>query len=65
MTNFSINGQDWLINDILDHLKNGIIGIAIAEAYDYKVIGETINFTLKPNKEVNPSLLFWFGFHTK
>ena len=65
MEEFKINGQDWLINDILDHLKNGSIGIAISDKFEVSRINNTLYFKLKTGKEIDLSLLFWFGYHTK
>jgi hypothetical protein len=65
MTEFKINGQDWLIDDILNHLENGSIGIAIADKFEVERKDNTLYFKLKPDKDIDLSLLFWFGYHTK
>lgn len=66
MTQFTISGQSHIIDDVLDHLKNGCMGQGIARSWNYEIISvEKILFTLKEGMKVNPTDLFWFGYFTK
>ncbi|TDX86200.1 hypothetical protein [Epilithonimonas xixisoli] len=62
MQNFTINAQDYIIDDIISHLENGTIGQAIARSWNYERKNNTLYFTLKEGAEVRLADLFWFGF---
>ena len=64
MEKFKINAQDYIIDDIISHLRNGSIGQAIARSWDYERKNNTLHFTLKEGAEVRLADLFWFGFHS-
>lgn len=65
MKEFKINAQSHIIADIIQHLNNGMMGMAIARDWSYRVKNNTIYFTLKEGCEVKPEDLFWFGYLTK
>lgn len=65
MKDFTLNAQSHIIADILEHLQNGMIGMAVARAYNYEVKGDTIYFTHKGEIELSPADFFWFGYLTK
>lgn len=64
MQEFRINGQFYIINSIIIHLKNGHMGQSFAEDWDYRREGNTIIFTLKENGTIKPDVIFWFGYLT-
>lgn len=65
MKKFKIFQQTNIIDDIMQHLKNGCMGMAIARDWDYERTGNTITFTLKEGHEINLDAIFWFGYFSK
>lgn len=64
MEEFKINAQSYIIDDILSHIKNGHMGMAFANNWNYVRKGNTLYFTLKENGKVDLSVIFWFGYLT-
>lgn len=64
MEEFKINAQSYIIDDILSHIKNGHMGMAFANDWNYVRKGNTLYFTLKENGKVDLSVIFWFGYLT-
>lgn len=64
MKEFKISGQGYIIHDIITHLNNGHMGMAIARNWNYRVRKNTIYFTLKEGHKVDFESLFWFGYLT-
>ncbi|AZA87139.1 hypothetical protein EG349_10245 [Chryseobacterium shandongense] len=66
MTEFKINAQEDIINEILEHLQCGILGQGFAMSWDCKVINSSnIVFTLKEGAKLELKDIFWFGYLTK
>lgn len=65
MKEFKIYQQPNIIDDIMQHLTEGCMGIAIAHDWNYERTGNTIHFTLKEGHEINLDAIFWFGYFTK
>lgn len=64
MNEFKINAQDYIIDDVISHIKNGHMGMAFAKDWEYIRKGNTLYFTLKKGGEVKPDVIFWFGYLT-
>lgn len=64
MTEFTLSQQKDIIDDIIDHLENGMMGLAIARDWNYQREGNIINFKLKEGHTVNLETIFWFGYFT-
>ena len=65
MKEFTINAQEYIIEEILEHLEFGSVGIGIARSWNYEKLDDSnLKFTLKPGAEVNPKDFFWFGYLT-
>lgn len=65
MKEFKISAQQHILDDILEHLSNGMMGQAIARDWDYELKNNIIFFTLKEGHEVQLDVIFWFGYLTK
>ncbi len=64
MEEFKINAQDYIIDDILSHIKNGHMGIAFANDWNVERKGDTLHFKLKEFGKIDLSVIFWFGYLT-
>lgn len=65
MKEFTINAQEYIIAEILEHLEHGVIGKGIARSWDcIKIDDSNLKFILKPEATINPADLFWFGYLT-
>ena len=64
MTTFKISQQEDIINEFVEHLENGCLGLAIASNWDVKREKNTLHFTLKEGRELNIADLIWFGYFT-
>lgn len=61
---FKIFQQTDIIDDLMSHLENGGMGLAMAADWDYERIENVVYFKLKPGHEIKLDVLFWFGFFT-
>ena len=61
---FKIFQQTNIIDNLMEHLTDGTMGIAIANDWDYERKGNTVFFKLKPGRKVKLDVLFWFGYFT-
>ncbi|REC47857.1 MULTISPECIES: hypothetical protein [Chryseobacterium] len=65
MEEFIINAQEYIIEEILEHLECGSVGIGISKSWNCeKLDNSNLKFTLKPECEINPKDFFWFGYLT-
>lgn len=64
LTEFKIFQQTDIIDNLMSHLENGMMGIAMVNDWDYERIGNTVYFKLKPDGEIKLDVLFWFGYFT-
>lgn len=64
MKNFKITQQTDIIDDLMEHLINGMMGIAMAHDWDYERSGNTIHFNLKEGHEMKLDVIFWLGYFT-
>lgn len=65
MKEFTISQQTDIIDAVMEHLENGMMGIAVAKDWDYQRKGNTVSFKLKEGHEINLDVIFWFGYFTK
>ncbi len=64
LTEFEIFQQTDIIDNLMSHLENGTMGMALARDWDYERKGNFVYFKLKPGHTIKLDVLFWFGFFT-
>ena len=64
MTEFKVFQQTSVIDDLMSHLKNGVMGMAMARDWDYERKGNFVYFKLKPRHEMKLDVIFWLGYFT-
>lgn len=62
---FTISQQANIIDEVIEHLQDGTLGMAVARSWDYERKGNKITFTLKEGCSVDLETIFWFGYFTK
>ncbi|GAA5087071.1 hypothetical protein GCM10023210_09670 [Chryseobacterium ginsengisoli] len=65
MTDFTISGQSHIIDDVIEHLKNGSFGFVTPQSWNYEIGDQNKIITLKNGAEVKPDDLFWFKYLIK
>ncbi|MPS73992.1 MAG: hypothetical protein E2590_12730 [Chryseobacterium sp.] len=64
LTEFKIFQQTDIIDNLMSHLTEGIMGMTIANDWDYERIDNVVYFKLKPGGKIQLDVIFWFGFFT-
>jgi hypothetical protein len=65
LNEFKLNAQEYIIDEILEHLENGTVGQGISRSWEcIKIDDSNLKFSLKNGCTFNPADLFWFGYLT-
>lgn len=64
MKEFQVSQQKDVIDELMSHLKNGVMGLTMAEDWHYRREGNFIYFTLKEGRTPRLDVILWFGYLT-